>query len=179
MLIAASTDIVRDRQIMVEFTNTSDNTMTIKEDTLVGVADKSKEHEAYIADTEEFVCSAIETTDKQKEWFDKIEIGDNKTPTDEKEKLLALILKYTKCFSTHDGDIERTNIIQHKIENEGQKPRRCAVRPLNPAMRDILKWELNELLKNDLIQKSRSDYASPVVMVRKKDSSIRFCIDFR
>ena len=179
VLIAASVDIVRDRQIMVEFTNASDNTMIIKEDTLVGVADKSEEHEGYIAETEEFACCAIETTDEKKEWFDKIEIGDNKTPTNEKEKLLAIILKYTKCFSTHDGDIGRTNIIQHKIEIEGEKPRRCAVRPLNPAMRDVLKRELNELLKNDLIQESRSDYASPVVMVRKKDGSIHFCIDFR
>ena len=42
VLIAASVDIVRDRQIRVEFTNASDNTMTIKEDTLVGVADKAK-----------------------------------------------------------------------------------------------------------------------------------------
>ena len=87
VLIAASVDIVRDRQIMVEFTNAFDNIMTIKEDTLVGMADKSEKHDSYIAETEEFVCCAIEITDEQKEWFDKIEIGDNKTPTDKKEKL--------------------------------------------------------------------------------------------
>ena len=46
-------------------------------------------------------------------------------------------------------------------------------------MCDVLKRELNELLKNDLTQESHSDYASPVVIVQKKDSSIRFCIDFR
>ena len=45
-------------------------------------------------------------------------------------------------------------------------------------MRDVLRRELNELLKNDLFQESRSDYTSPVVMVRKKNDSIRFCIDF-
>ena len=62
MLIAASVDIVRDRQIMVEFTNASDNIMTIKEDTLVGVADKSEGHESCIAETEEFVYCAIKSS---------------------------------------------------------------------------------------------------------------------
>ena len=66
VLVANSVDIVRDKQTTVEFTNASDNTMTIKEDTLVGMADKSKEHEGFIAGTEEFVCCAIKTTDKKR-----------------------------------------------------------------------------------------------------------------
>ena len=46
-------------------------------------------------------------------------------------------------------------------------------------MRDVLKSHLEELQNNDLIQPSNSEYACPVVMVKKKDGSLRFCCDFR
>ena len=63
----------------------------------------------------------------------------------------------------------RTDIIQHKIELTGEKPKRCGVRPLNPAMRGVLKKELEGLIEKDCIEPNYSPYASPVVMVKKKD----------
>ena len=42
-----------------------------------------------------------------------------------------------------------------------------------------MKKEINDLLSLGIIQRSTSSYASPVVMVRKKDGTVRFCIDFR
>ena len=38
---------------------------------------------------------------------------------------------------------------------------------------------LKQMLDTNIIRPSISPYASPVVLVRKKDSSLRFCIDFR
>ena len=35
------------------------------------------------------------------------------------------------------------------------------------------------MLLNDVIERSDSPYSSPIVLVKKKDGSIRFCIDFR
>ena len=39
--------------------------------------------------------------------------------------------------------------------------------------------EIRDMLSLGVIERSNSSYASPVVMVRKKDGSVRFCIDFR
>ena len=46
-------------------------------------------------------------------------------------------------------------------------------------MKEVLKTQLDELQRNDLKQLSRSEYECPVVMVKKKEGSLRFCCDFR
>jgi len=38
---------------------------------------------------------------------------------------------------------------------------------------------IEEMLKNQIIRPSSSPYNSPIVMVTKKDGSLRFCVDFR
>ena len=39
--------------------------------------------------------------------------------------------------------------------------------------------QVQQMLASDVIQPSNSPWASPVVMVKKKDGSLRFCVDFR
>ena len=46
-------------------------------------------------------------------------------------------------------------------------------------MRETLKAELDLMSKLDIIQPSRSPWASPVILVEKKDGGLRFCVDYR
>jgi len=48
-----------------------------------------------------------------------------------------------------------------------------------PQKRQELQSLLTEMLEKDVIQPSNSHCASPVVLVRKKDSTSHFCVDYR
>ncbi|GKD11864.1 putative mitochondrial protein, partial [Tanacetum coccineum] len=68
----------------------------------------------------------------------------------------------------------------HKIVlKEGSMP--INVRPYKhpPTQKDAIKSMVKELLESGVIRESQSSFASPVVMVKKKDGSWRMCIDYR
>ena len=97
----------------------------------------------------------------------------------EKGRLWELLKEYSDIFSAEGKPLGRTTLVQHKIHtgNHGpikQRPRRA---PL--GQEEVIEEELNKMLKEGVISPSSSAWASPVVLVRKKDGSIRFCIDYR
>ena len=63
---------------------------------------------------------------------------------------------------------------------DGAKPIFCKARPVPYALRQKVEEELDRLEKLGVVKKvERSDWASPVVCVPKKDGSIRICGDFK
>ncbi len=52
-------------------------------------------------------------------------------------------------------------------------------RQIPGGIRDAVRAELDKLLDNGVIIESRAEWASPLVPVRKKDGSIRLCVDYR
>ena len=100
-------------------------------------------------------------------------------PDDEKSQLLELLSKHHGTFSVEPGDRGETDLTQIVIDTGEVSPRRQPVRRVPFAVRQEIASHLDEMQKNSVIEPSKSPWASPVVLVRKKDGSHRFCIDYR
>ena len=96
----------------------------------------------------------------------------------QQQQLNELFKKYQDIFSQGDEDLGNTPLLEHGIETHGP-PLRQPYRRQNPAVRREEMAQVQQMLSNNVIRPSNSPWASPVVMVRKKDGSLRFCVDFR
>ena len=96
----------------------------------------------------------------------------------QKEALNKLLRKYKDVFSKEGDPISSTSLVEHEIYTEGP-PVRLPFRRQNPLVRAQEQSQVKEMLRDGLIRSSISPWASPVVMVKKKDGSMRLCVDFR
>lgn len=72
-----------------------------------------------------------------------------------------------------------TYLVEHDIVlREGACPKRMSYR-IPERLLEALRKELDEMLAMNIVEPSKSEWCSPVVLVPKKDGSLRFCIDFR
>ena len=97
----------------------------------------------------------------------------------EREKFIDLLCSFEDIFARSNSDLGMTSILKHSINTGNATPVRQPVRRLPPHYRDNVRQLLGEMLENDVGEKSTSPWASPIVLVAKKDGSIRFCVDYR
>ena len=102
-------------------------------------------------------------------------------PKDQVEKARGLLKEYHDIFSLEKRDMGHTKAAKHKIvlkdpDTPPFKKRFCRIPP--PQLDNVCA-HLKMMLDADVIQPSNSPWCNAVVLVRKKDGSLRFCIDFR
>ena len=96
----------------------------------------------------------------------------------QQQQLNELFKEFQDVFSQGDDNLGNTPLLEHGIETHG--PPLCQpYRRQNPAVRREEMAQVQQMLSSNVFRPSNSPWASPVVMVRKKDGSLHFCVDFR
>ena len=90
-----------------------------------------------------------------------------------------LVQRYNIAFSLHDLDLGRCSKTKHRIPMLDPSNFKLPYHRIAPSMYEEVQKHLQEMLALDAIRVSQSPYASPVVLIRKPNGKIRFCIDFR
>ncbi|GET66741.1 retroviral-like aspartic protease 1 [Rhizophagus irregularis DAOM 181602=DAOM 197198] len=118
-----------------------------------------------------------ETLKMHKDWTDEIKYKDLEK-LQEKE-LKDLVKEYEDICIYGDKKISKTNIIECNIRLKDETPINQKAYRESTENREIIKREIDKMLKEGIIQESCSPWSSPVVIVNKKTGDKRFCIDFR
>ena len=95
----------------------------------------------------------------------------------QQQQLNDLFKEFSDVFSQGEGDLSCTPLLEHTIETHGP-PLCLPYRRQNPAVRREEMAQVQQTLASDVIRPSNSPWASPVVMVKKKDGSLWFASTF-
>ncbi len=95
----------------------------------------------------------------------------------EKGRLHTLLEDNHDTFSLEDGERGETTLIQMVINTGDADPKKQPTRLFPFGIRREVARQLRHMQETEVIQPSKS--ASPIVMVRKKDGTLHFCVDYR
>lgn len=125
-------------------------------------------------DKNAFSCSVVNASESLRHKLD--EAIDPSLSMLEKQKLERLLWDYSDVFSDELGYVD---VVNHKIDTGDNAPIKQRPRRLPYTYRNETSKHVKEMLDQNVIQPSTSAWASPVVLVRKKDGKLRFCVDYR
>ncbi|UYV79893.1 hypothetical protein LAZ67_18000997, partial [Cordylochernes scorpioides] len=111
--------------------------------------------------------------------FNSVEFDEKLSPY-EKSDLIKLIKENKEAFAAHKMDIGHIKADPIRIKLTSQTP--ISLKPFRPSFSDNIeiKRQIEELLKYNVIRPSYSSYASPAMLVNKRnEGKIRLVIDYR
>ncbi|XP_041483470.1 uncharacterized protein LOC121430260 [Lytechinus variegatus] len=94
----------------------------------------------------------------------------------QKTQLREVLGEYADVLTDLPG---KTDVMTHDIQLTSSEPFRKKQYPIPHALQTTVRKEVEDMLTMEIIEPSQSPYASPIVLIDKKDGSKRFCIDFR
>ena len=184
-------------QVKIDVTNTTNHDIVVRKHTVleslqliksitpveVKLAEKSsKEKERTVTATQSQVNAMVKGTRERDNTNDDqfLPEVDLSGLTERQRQVVANMLK-EEChsFARNDEDIGYIKDLELEINlttNEPVQKNYVSVpRPLYPEVKQYIE----DLLNNEFIRESKSAYSSPVVCIRKKDGTLRLCVDYR
>ena len=110
-----------------------------------------------------------------KESVADVTTGSNLTD-EQRSEFMDLANRFSSLFTEAPGT---TDLAQHHIKLTSDEPVRSRPYPVPYSMRESLKKDIADMIKMGVIRESDLTYASPVVVVKKKDNTNRVCLDYR
>ncbi|UYV84885.1 K02A2.6-like, partial [Cordylochernes scorpioides] len=97
----------------------------------------------------------------------------------QQKELATLLATYGNIFAKSSEGYGRTDLTKHRINTGESNPIKQAPHRIPLARRQEAETLVKEMLDQNIIEPSSSPWVSPVVLVKKKDGSTRFCVDYR
>ena len=109
------------------------------------------------------------------------EQNNEKEPAEWTEARRQLLHEYRDVFPTDlPAGLPPTRSVDHRIElKPGSAPTNRPTHRMSPTEQDEVKKQIDQLAESGFIRPSKSPFGAPLLLVKKKDGTMRMCIDYR
>ena len=115
---------------------------------------------------------------KQEERKLKLDFSDTELTEEEISVTEDMIERWKDVFASGPQELGTARGVQHRINLENETPFRERHHRIPPGRYDEVREHLRDMLACGAIRHSNSPWSSNVVLVKKKDGSLRFCVDY-
>ena len=95
------------------------------------------------------------------------------------QQVRELLMEFQDIFALNDLELGRTNLVKHHIPLTNPVPFKDRYTRIRPSQFEPLRKLLKNMEEVGAIRKSNSPWSSSIVLVKKKDGNLRFCIDLQ
>lgn len=108
-----------------------------------------------------------------------IQCDNTSMTTEQQSALQKLINEHRDVFALNPEELGCTSLVKHHIDTENNPPIRRPPYRTSPEQRQRIDTHVQEMLERGIIEPSNSAWSAPVVLVKKRDGTDRFCVDYR
>ena len=121
----------------------------------------------------------ISTSDRMTKLFSLLPKEEISLSTSECKQLHQCLEEHHSVFAVEENERGETDLIEMEIFTGDAPPSKQHLRRVPFGVRKEVAQQLQKMQEMNVIQPSSSPWSSPIVLVRKKDGTLRFCIDYR
>ncbi|OWY96568.1 hypothetical protein PHMEG_00033137, partial [Phytophthora megakarya] len=199
--IARTLCTVQDGQVIVEICNASTEELVIKENAQVAVAavvpvsafllereltsDMTYENKIIASSAASKELSGGDASKMSKDLVEnsdealKVDFSDSDMNEEQCELFSEMLNGFKDLFVETSKRPGRTDLLKFKIDTGTHVPIKQQPYRVSRVEGEVMEAEIDQYSDLGLIRPSMSPWASPVLMIRKPDGGVRFCIDYR
>ena len=168
-------------KVFIPVQNTQPATVRLETGVLLGVIEPCEsEPTTGCADVHAMsaVVQAEQSNERKEQLKTLLNLSETGHSTKELDQLQQTVLEAENVFALTDGELGCTGVVKHHIDTEGHPPIKQQVRRTPFIQHKKIAQMVADMETHGIIQPSVSSWASPIVLVPKKDGSTGVCVDY-
>ena len=117
--------------------------------------------------------------DRQERLAEMVDMSASALSPEQVAEVTQWLLQHHDIFALDESDLGRTSLVEHDIYTGDHPPIRQLPRREAFALRPVIRKMVQDMLKQGIVRPSNSPWASPIVLVKKRNGRYRFCVDYR
>ena len=98
---------------------------------------------------------------------------------EQQQQLKDILIEHQDVFAENEFDLGTFDAMEHEIDTGDARPIKQGIRRTPACFANEEEGHLQKMLKAGVIEESTSPWASAPVLIRKRDGTVRWCIDYR